>query len=173
MKVVGCGISGLIGHHLSKTLASKYTLIRLRRNAAPGGPIEGPSREVLWNPPFVGDWVNVINGAYAVINLSGEPLVQKRWTREQKRKIRDSRLLTTRAIVEAISQVKNKPSVLINASAVGYYGPREREVLNEDADSGSGFLPDLCRDWEEEAKKAESEAPATAKSEEDDFIQRF
>lgn len=156
MKIVACGASGLIGRPLCAALLEKgCELVRLVRRKGPA--IAGAcEREVWWWPPTLGDWVKEVNGAHAIINLSGEPIAGKRWTGSQKKELHASRLHATRAIVEAISQVKNKPKVLLNASAVGFYGPRDASVLDESAEGGSDFLSELCREWEKEARKAEA-----------------
>ncbi len=156
LKIVACGVSGLIGKPLSAAILAKgYELVRLVRRKGPA--ISGArDREVWWWPPTLGDWVKEINGAHAVINLSGESIAGKRWTGSQKKELRASRLHATRAIVEAISQVKNKPKVLLNGSAVGFYGPRDASVIDESAEAGSDFLSELCREWEKEARKAEA-----------------
>jgi uncharacterized protein (TIGR01777 family) len=97
-----------------------------------------------------------LDGADGVINLAGEPIAAKRWTDRQKHKIRVSRIETTSSLVTAIAKAKHKPTFLINASAVGYYGPRGDEIISEEAEPGEDFLSSVCRDWEEEAKKAQA-----------------
>jgi uncharacterized protein len=89
----------------------------------------------------------------AVINLAGEPIAQ-RWNADVKRRIRDSRVQLTRQLVEGLGRLKHKPSVLVNASAVGYYGDRGDEILTETSAPGSDFLAELCVDWEREASRA-------------------
>ena len=97
-----------------------------------------------------------MDGADGVINLAGEPIAAKRWTERQKQKILTSRIETTNSLVEAIRKAKQKPGFLLNASAVGYYGPRGDEIITEEAAPGQDFLSSVCREWEDEAKKAES-----------------
>jgi uncharacterized protein (TIGR01777 family) len=94
-----------------------------------------------------------LNDFDAVVHLAGEPVAQ-RWTPEARRKIRDSRVLGTRRLVDAIAKVSRRPSVLVCASAIGYYGARGDEILDETAAPGSGFLADLCQEWEREADRA-------------------
>ncbi|HXE10771.1 MAG TPA: TIGR01777 family oxidoreductase [Bryobacteraceae bacterium] len=89
----------------------------------------------------------------AVIHLAGEPIAQ-RWTSEAKKRIRESRILRTRDLVDGIGQLPHKPGVFISASAVGYYGNRGNEVLTEESAPGKGFLADVCVHWEEEADRA-------------------
>src|SRR5579863_8291625 len=88
-----------------------------------------------------------------VVNLAGEPVAQ-RWTNEVKRKIQESRVHLTRQLVEVIGRLKHKPSVLVNASAAGYYGDRGDEILTEASEPGSDFLASVCVDWEREALRA-------------------
>jgi uncharacterized protein len=94
-----------------------------------------------------------LTGIDAVIHLAGEPVAQ-RWTVAAKRRIRDSRVLGTRRLVAAIAKLNKKPAVLVCASAVGYYGSRGDEQLFESSLPGSGFLADVCRQWESEADAA-------------------
>jgi uncharacterized protein (TIGR01777 family) len=89
----------------------------------------------------------------AVISLAGEPVAQ-RWNDEVKQKIRNSRVLGTRSLVEAISRLPHKPRVLVSASAIGIYGDRGDEILTESSPPGTGFLVDVCKGWEEEADRA-------------------
>ena len=91
----------------------------------------------------------------ALVNLAGEPLGSRRWSVRQKELIRQSRVLATRTLVDAIAAAEPRPRVLVNASAVGYYGPRDDEPLHESAGPGAGFLADVCRAWEQEALRAE------------------
>lgn len=148
MKVLVAGSSGLIGRALSEKLVSRrHEAVRLKRT---------PGAEVIWAGPSGRDWRDELPQADAVINLSGEPIADKRWTKTQKKALIESRLRTTRAIVDAFTVSARRPKILINASAVGYYGPRGDEALTEDAGPGKGFLSDLCREWERQARKAES-----------------
>ncbi|MGH7853808.1 MAG: NAD-dependent epimerase/dehydratase family protein, partial [Candidatus Binatia bacterium] len=80
-----------------------------------------------WTPPAGGEWEKAVEGSDGIINLAGEPIAGKRWTKEQKEKLRSSRIDTTRALVSAIGKTKVKPKFLVNASAVGYYGPHGDE----------------------------------------------
>lgn len=89
----------------------------------------------------------------AVVSLAGEPVAQ-RWNDEVKQKIRDSRVLGTRNLVDAMSRLPRKPRVLVSASAIGIYGDRGDEILTESSPLGAGFLVDVCKGWEEEADRA-------------------
>ncbi len=138
MKIAGSGLSGLVGRRLVKALENEGHRVTPLKRAA------------------YGEWLHAVNGADAVVNLSGENLAAKRWTAGQKAELRKSRLETTRAIVGAIAAASIKPKVLLNASAVGFYGPSDSSPLDEGASPGSGFLAEMCREWEEAAKKAEA-----------------
>ena len=156
-RIVGCGMSGLVGRPLSRLLHLKYELVRLKRTfASKTGPADC-AREVFWDPEDPkGEWVKEIDGAFAAINLCGESIADRRWTASQKAKLRASRIVTTRAVVDAISRAAVRPKVLLNASAIGYYGDRGNDAVDENSSGGHGFLADLCEEWEKEALRAES-----------------
>jgi len=155
MKIIVGGGSGLIGSALIKELAlQKHSVVLLSRNPD-RVRIAGSIQVVRWDSSTVGDWVDIFDGADAVINLTGEPIAGRRWTSAQKHKILSSRNDSTRAIVSAIEQAKRKPSVLMNASAVGYYGNVPEGIVEEDHPRGSGFLSDVCEQWEKDALRAQ------------------
>jgi uncharacterized protein (TIGR01777 family) len=118
------------------------------RHALPAGAVALP-----WE---TSEWQRAAQDCDAVINLAGEPIAAKRWSPQQKAAIRDSRLGATRRLVDAMRSWPKPPSVFVNASAIGYYGPRGDEQLTEADEAGSGFLADVCRAWEAEAQRAES-----------------
>jgi len=156
MKIVVAGGTGFIGSALCERLMEiGYSLVLLsQRPALPHTP---SNRQLItWNPPEGGSWEEAVNGADAVINLAGEPIPSKRWTTAQKEKIRASRVNATRALVAAIGKAKIKPEILLNASAIGYYGPRGNEIVGEDTEPGKDFISQVCVDWEREAQKVES-----------------
>lgn len=106
-----------------------------------------------WEPTAAEPSRELLQRSEAVIHLAGEP-VSQRWTPAVKKAIRDSRVLGTRNLVSAIGKLRHRPKTLVCASAVGIYGNRGDEVLTESAKPASGFLPDVCADWEAEADKA-------------------
>jgi uncharacterized protein (TIGR01777 family) len=108
-----------------------------------------------WNPLQELPPLQAFEGCDAVVNLAGESIAG-RWTAPKKQLIRDSRVQGTKNLVNALAQLSSRPKVLISASAIGYYGDRGEETLTEDAAPGSDFLAQVCRDWENEALKAES-----------------
>lgn len=156
MKLVMTGATGLIGSVLADRLWNQYhSLVLLSRR--PPAEVNVTKKEWFgWQPGVGGLWENAVDGADGIINLAGEPIAANRWTSAQKEKLRRSRIDGTRSLVEAVAKAKIRPKFLINASAVGYYGPRGDGVLNEDSKPGTGFLADLCVEWEEEASKAEA-----------------
>ena len=117
------------------------------------------SRRVGWNPDGKeGPWSKALDGADAVINLSGENIGDRRWTPQRKAQLRDSRVLPTRSLAAAILTVEIPPAVFISASGVGYYGAAGSEPKTESSPAGDDFLAHLCEDWEQEARRAESAA---------------
>lgn len=140
-KILISGVSGPIGAALLPSLNSQgYEVTRLVRGSSSG------TGQVAWNPARSLDPKSV-SGFDAVIHLAGETVVG-RWTESKKARIRDSRILGTRHLAEALAQAPQRPRVLVSASAVGYYGDRGEEVLREESSSGSGFLAEVCREWE-------------------------
>jgi uncharacterized protein (TIGR01777 family) len=110
---------------------------------------------VRWDGRTSEGWGHLVEGAFAIINLAGETVGQ-RWTEDTKRRIRESRLNAGRAVVEAIAAAREKPSVVLQASAVGYYGPRGEERLTEEDPPGSDFLARLTVDWEASTQSVEA-----------------
>lgn len=143
MRILISGASGLIGRSLSAALTLRGdTVVALVR--------PGSSR------PGVGMSQTELEGFGAVIHLAGENIAGGRWTVEKKRAILESRVAGTRRLAELLAALSNPPKVFITASAIGYYGHRGEELLDETAAPGTGFLPDVCRQWEAAALPAEA-----------------
>lgn len=159
MKIVCTGITGFVGEGLVPALREKgHTLVLLSRRPGsrrPGVPAGNGIRTVVWNGRNEGPWVKEIDGADAVVNFAGEPLNGKRWTPEQKKRIVDSRVNATRAIVRAMARASRKPRVLVNASGVGYYGDTGDALVTEASAPGTDLLARTCVKWEEAACAAE------------------
>ncbi len=144
------GGTGFIGGALCSALAEiGHEVTLLSRYDAPSKP---PLRRVAWSGP----WKQALDGAGAVINLAGASIADRRWSEARKKVLVDSRLEPTRKIVAALGECRAKPGVLLNASAVGFYGDRGQEALNEGSEPGSDFLAKLCVAWEREALQASS-----------------
>jgi len=157
MKLVVAGASGFIGSVLCARLLDRGHTLTLLTRSAPRDTSTGTKRWLHWTPGMMGEWESALDGADGVINLAGEPIAAKRWTPMQKRQLRLSRIDTTTGLVRAIIRAKQKPKFLLNASAVGYYGPRGDESISEQAEAGNDFLAAVCQEWEEEATKAEKQ----------------
>jgi uncharacterized protein (TIGR01777 family) len=157
MRVFITGGSGLIGRHLASRLIERgdqpVILSRrsdeVRRNPAMRGRTVVPG-----DPTTPGRWESDLDGCDAVVNLAGQNIFSSRWNPQVKRAIRDSRVYSTENIVAAISRAKNPPRVLVQASAIGYYGPHGDEPLTEESPPGSDFMAVVCREWEEAAQRA-------------------
>lgn len=159
MKIAIAGGTGFVGTRLAKKLhAEGFKVIILTRDLAKGNRIFPnsifPRIEIVsYDPKTSGSWQDAIDGCDAVINLAGTPIAEGRWTPAVKQDILVSRLNTTEKIVEAIKQAKSKPSVLINTSAIGYYGTSETINFVENSPSGEDFLGQLCQSWEVAAEQ--------------------
>jgi uncharacterized protein len=154
MKIVVTGATGFVGVKLVERLhALGDRIVVLARNpqkATRQFPQNAfPNVEVIgYTPLELGDWAKEISGSDAVINLAGEPIAGVRWTDRRKQEIRDSRILTTKVLVEAIAKAGVKPQVLISGSAIGYYGTSFDKSFDEYSNAGDDFLSNVCKDWE-------------------------
>ncbi len=155
MRLAIAGGTGFIGFALCTRLLEKgHFLTILTRRPAPA-TISPSKKWQTWDGASPGAWEAALEGIDGIINLAGEPLAEKRWSEQQKKRIRDSRINATRALVTAISKARQKPRFLLNGSAIGYYGPHADEALSEEAEAGNDFLARVCREWESEARQAE------------------
>lgn len=151
MRVVIAGSGGLIGSWLVPDLQSRGAeVVRLVRKP-PAGPLD---TDVLWDPAAGSLDPTALEGATAVVNLAGHNIGSGRWTAGTRKLLFSSRTSSTRALVSAIARCERGPRTLINASAVGYYGDRGDEALDESSTPGRGFLPELAAAWEHEAEAA-------------------
>jgi hypothetical protein len=151
-RVLISGGTGLIGSALTAALrADGLTVNHLVRRKEPTSP-----GEVAWTPTSAIVDIAAMEGHDAVVHLGGANLAQGRWTKSRKQILRNSRVDTTRVLVDALARLQKKPSVFICASGVGYYGSRGDEILTEGSGNGSDFLGMTCRAWEAEATRANS-----------------
>jgi uncharacterized protein len=146
-RILVSGVSGPIGGALLPSLKARgYQITRLVRGRVSG---EG---QIIWDPatPLSPE---AVSGFEAVIHLAGESIVG-RWTETKKKRILESRVQGTRHLAEALATAKDRPRILVTASAIGYYGDRGDELLREESPAGQGFLPEVCRQWEAAAQPA-------------------
>lgn len=162
MKVAIAGATGFVGSRLVQRLHQEgHTVLVLTRNTSfaqklfPGTAF--PNVEIaVYQPTVSGSWQDAISGCDGVVNLAGEPIAEERWTAEHKQKILNSRKLGTEKIVEAIVKANPQPKVLVNASAIGFYGTSETATFDESSQSGNDFLAEVCQAWEAEANKVKN-----------------
>ncbi|WP_328453243.1 TIGR01777 family oxidoreductase [Streptomyces sp. NBC_00386] len=149
-RIVIAGASGLIGSALARSLSAEgHEVVRLVRRE-PRSP-----DEIRWDPQRQRiDAVGLI-GCAAVVNLAGAPVAGRPWTRAYKRMIRDSRVLGTATLAEAVASLDEPPRVFVNGSAIGFYGDTDGRAVDESAPPGDGFLPSVCVEWEEATAPAQ------------------
>lgn len=148
MKILLAGATGLIGQALSVCLEGKgHTIYRLVRNQS------HKPNTIFWDPSNVNTSENNAMDVDVVINLAGAN-IGKRWNEKYKSEILDSRVQSTKWLVDYMLKCKHRPRVILNASAVGYYGDRGEEICTEGTSNGTGFLAEVCQEWENQLVKA-------------------
>lgn len=162
MKVAITGATGFVGSRLVERLHKEgHQVLVLTRNPSAAQKVfpnsAFPNLEIIgYTPTESGSWQQALAGYDGAVNLAGEPITEGRWTPERKQEILNSRKLGTQKIVEAIAKANPKPSVLVNASAIGYYGTSETATFDETSPSGDDFLAQVCQAWEAEAQKVKA-----------------
>lgn len=151
MRILVTGSSGLVGGSLVPFLTTGgHSVVRLVRGTAKTGD------SVSWDPTAGQIDAAGLEGCDAVVHLAGESIAARRWSAKQKDLIRSSRVTGTRLLCESLARIAKPPQVLVSASAIGFYGDRGDSTMTESSAAGSGFLPDVCREWESETKPAVS-----------------
>jgi uncharacterized protein (TIGR01777 family) len=154
MKILVTGATGLIGRSICGALMGEgHEVVGLSRSPEKAKGL-AVAEAFKWEPQSGRPPEQALNGVDAVIHLAGEPIAARRWTEEQKKSIRDSRIISTRNLVNSFRLKGAKPAVLISGSAIGYYGNRGDEELYESSAPGQGFMSKVCQDWEAEAEQA-------------------
>lgn len=154
MKIIITGGTGLLGEKLVDALLEKnHDVIVLSRNPHKAKQLPGGAKLVQWDSQSAAGWVKYADGADVIINLAGENLAgegffPKRWDHERRQRIVRSRLQAGQAVVAAVEQAKQKPKAVIQASAIGYYGPQDNRLLDEASPPGNDFLAETCVQWE-------------------------
>lgn len=157
MRIIITGGSGLIGKAVAKSFAADgHDVIILTRGVSHQNS-DTSIKFVKWDGKSSQDWLEYADGADAIINLAGENIANGNWSPERKRAILDSRINAAKAVVEAVERSAKKPSVLVQASAVGYYGVSAGDVvMTEEHAPGGDFLADVCVQWERASEPVES-----------------
>lgn len=158
MRIIILGGTGFIGAALARLLAGQgHAVVAPSRSPAKVPKLLGPS---VAGAPFDGvsgaGWAQFIDAQTAIVNLAGENIAEGRWTPEKKRRILESRLDAGAAVMDALRQAGEKPAVLVQASAVGYYGARGPEPVGEEEPPGDSFLARVCVRWEDSTRAAEA-----------------
>src|SRR5947209_4139001 len=149
LRILISGASGFLGSALSAQLSSDgHSIARLVRRAA------ASADEIPWDPARGGLKPSAIEGFDGIVNLSGEGIAQRRWSKARKQRLWSSRVESTRLLSETVARLERRPRVLISMSAVGFYGDRGDEELTEGSPEGRGFLAKLTRAWEQSADPA-------------------
>lgn len=156
MNIVVTGGTGFVGRALCAALSQRSHSVTILTRHIGQVPHQADVQvqSLQWNARDAGPWEQVFEGADAVINLAGAPIADARWTDSRKQLITDSRVLTTRLLVRALSRRSTKPLTFMSASGIGYYGASDDRRLDEGTTRGQGFLADLCLAWEAEALRA-------------------
>ena len=155
MRILVVGGTGLVGKRLCAALArAGHDLRAVSRNVPRSVPHLPPGTDLRPLPQSDAEWTALVDGCNAIFNLAGEGLVEGRWTEDRKKSLRDSRVSLTDSLVRACGATVRRPRVLVNASAIGFYGPHGDEDLNESSAPGDDFLAEMCVAWEQAALAA-------------------
>jgi uncharacterized protein (TIGR01777 family) len=157
-RVLITGATGFIGRALVSDLAAGgFEIIALTRDPGKSAVLFGPDvRSEKWDGRTAEGWGPLVDGALAIVNLAGDNLAEGRWTRAKKARILRSRVEAGGAVVDALRPLRQKPRVVVQASAVGAYGSRGDEELDELSSPGGGFLADVVRQWEDSTREVEA-----------------
>jgi uncharacterized protein (TIGR01777 family) len=157
MKVIVSGGSGLIGRALVADLAADgHWPTVLSRSPDRLRDLPDGATAAAWDAKSAEPLTPLVAGADAVIHLAGEGIADGRWSAERKRRIRDSRVDSSTALAAAVAAAEPRPGILLQASAVGYYGSRGAEELTEESAPGDDFLAEVCREWEASSASVEA-----------------
>ena len=157
MNVVVTGASGFIGRALCQKLIKEHNVIALTRRPEEASALLGKSVEIIkWNPNILDGWEKCLENSDAIINLAGANLALGRWTKKLKADILNSRINASRILIQAIKKSQVKTKVVVTASAIGFYGNRADEKLDEESGVGDGFLAGVAREIENCSREFEN-----------------
>ena len=157
-RVIISGATGFIGRALVRALHGDYELVALSRDATKAaGAIGEFAKVVEWDARTTSGWARYVEGAHAIVNLAGENIASGRWTQARRDSILQSRTSSANAMLDAVRGARKKPAVVVQGSAVGYYGSQGDDVLDENSELGEGFLAEVCRKSEAIAARVERE----------------
>lgn len=158
MTIVLAGGSGFLGGALKRALLAEGHTVRVLTRRQASRP-----DEVQWQPDGgSGAWASTLHDAHAIVNLAGEGIADRRWSKARKEALRTSRVLPARSLARALADAPPRERLLVTSSAIGYYGPRGDEPVTEEDGPGDDFLSRLCVEWEREAAAAASETTRVA-----------
>ena len=150
MRVIVTGGTGLIGKPLVAELAKSYEVVVLSRSPEKhSSSMPSGVKMVKWDGMTTAGWGELVDGAYGIINLAGAGIADARWSKARKELIIDSRVNAGRAVVDAVRDAAVKPKVVLQSSAIGFYGDRGDEILTERSSAGSDFTAEVCIPWEQ------------------------
>ena len=145
MKVAVTGATGFIGRALCNKLVKEHNVIALTRNPEKASALLDKAVEIIkWNPNMLDGWEKCLENSNVIVNLSGTNLTSGRWTKNIRAEILNSRINSSRVLLQAIKSSQAKPKTFILASAIGFYGSRGDEQLDEESNNGQGFLAEVC-----------------------------
>jgi uncharacterized protein (TIGR01777 family) len=157
-RIIVTGGTGFIGKPLcTRLIEREYEVVVLSRNPEKvTATFGGRAIAAPWGGTVPDEWARYADGAHGIVNLAGDNIAAGRWNADKKKRILESRLEAGRAVFEAVRRANRKPDIVIQASAIGYYGNRGEHVLDENSSRGSGFLADVCLAWEETTRGVEA-----------------
>lgn len=156
MKVIITGGTGLIGRALTASLIDdRHQVVILSRKPEEAKNLPEKVQVAQWDGKTEQGWVEHVEGTDAIVNLAGAP-IDKRWTVDHREKVKASRVNAGEAIVAAIKASSHKPKVVLQSSAVGYYGPHGDEIVTEETPAGNDFLAEVCQAWEASTVEVEA-----------------